>query len=261
MISETGADGDRPMAAEAIQQAALAELRRAALFKLLALTVTDPAKAGALRVQRAFAMLPDANPMPLHFGREVYEPARQAWAKADAPALEAEYDRLFRRNLACPPHETSYGDGRRMGGRPAELADIRGFYEAFGVAPSSGDPNLPDHLAAELEFYAILRLKSAHARCEADAERLEVTSEAAASFLEDHLGRWPRAFREAVEAEGAASPYLESAKLIEAAVSAECRRVGVRPRLAESSAAPDPTTSEDVLTCPMASDCGKRAVR
>jgi putative dimethyl sulfoxide reductase chaperone len=234
------------------------ELRRAALFRLLALMMAEPAMAGPARVCEAVARLPHREPVPQSLGRDVWRPAVEAWREAEAEpaALEAEYDRLFRRNMACPPHETAYGDGRRMGGRPAELADIRGFYEAFGMVPSSASPDLPDHLAAELEFCAILLLKSAHARCADDAERLEVTSTAAASFLRDHLGRWPRAFRQAVEAEGAWSPYRETARLIESAIAAECRRLDVVPRLVDGAGPSDPLAHAETFTCPMAARCG-----
>jgi TorA maturation chaperone TorD len=221
--------------------------------------MTDPAKADAPRVQEALAKIPHPQPVARRFGRDVYEPAQLAWQEADPLVLEAEYDRLFRRNLACPPHETAYGDGRRMGGRPAELADIRGFYEAFGVVPSSTDPELPDHLATELEFYSILLLKIAYARVGATPQDVEVTAAAAGAFLEHHLGRWPGAFREAVEAENAASPYLETAHLIEAVIAEECRRVGARPRTVEGIAPQDSIATADDMVCPMAGDCGKRA--
>jgi putative dimethyl sulfoxide reductase chaperone len=254
----SGAVGEA-MNATDTQSQVLDDLQRASLFRLLALMFTDPAKGNVKKVQEMLGRLPVPVAPSSSLGQDFWGPTKQAWQGADPQMLEAEYDRLFRREMACPPHETSYGDGRRIGGRPTELADIRGFYEAFGVAPSSAEPDLPDHLAAELEFYTILRLKVAHARFEGNAQGVEVTSAAAASFLQDHIGRWLSAFRRAVEAAATASTYLETVRLVEAVVAEECREMGVSPQLAEGPVPDDPTTNAEHMTCPMAGNCRKRA--
>ena len=44
-------------------------------------------------------------------------------------------------------------------GKGNTLADIGGFYQAFGLTLDRGIHELPDHIAVELEFYGLLLLK------------------------------------------------------------------------------------------------------
>ncbi|MFN3478975.1 MAG: molecular chaperone [Thermodesulfovibrionales bacterium] len=71
-----------------------------------------------------------------------------------------------------------------------EMADIAGFYRAFGF---DFDGERPDHLSLELEFMRILSLKEAMALQEGDQEKLDVTTNAERKFLSSHIGRWTEA--------------------------------------------------------------------
>lgn len=71
-----------------------------------------------------------------------------------------------------------------------EMADIAGFYRAFGF---SFDGERPDHLCLELEFMRILSLKEAMALQEVDQEKIDVTINAEREFLSSHIGRWTEA--------------------------------------------------------------------
>lgn len=66
------------------------------------------------------------------------------------------------------------------------LADLTGFYKAFGVA--SGDMIL-DHLAVECEFMALLLLREAYAESSGNKEMHEIVKDAQKKFIRDHLGR------------------------------------------------------------------------
>jgi TorA maturation chaperone TorD len=77
------------------------------------------------------------------------------------------------------------------GGHTAPLADIAGFYRAFGVK-IQGDR--PDHMVAELEFFSLVTVAEAAARSTGADDQAEVAASAARSFLRDHLGRWLDAF-------------------------------------------------------------------
>lgn len=114
------------------------------------------------------------------------------------------HDRLFGhagRGLVCP-YETEYGTDGAFG-QPQELADIAGYYRAFGLRPPARSACRLDHVACECEFMDFLCRKEAFtlvateqgARTpEASREAIDVILGAARGFLRDHLGRFGRAF-------------------------------------------------------------------
>lgn len=101
-----------------------------------------------------------------------------------APGLHsAEYHRLFEGKLLCPPNQTAYV--RRDKG--AVLADICGFYHAFGFDFRSETAEKPDHVVTELEFCGVLLAMIAAAP---DEDRATIAAEALAGFADCHLGEW-----------------------------------------------------------------------
>jgi len=86
-----------------------------------------------------------------------------------------------------PLNETEYGRGRSLA-KGSQLADIQGFYRAFGFELDLGTANeLPDHVAVELEFMSLLFLKESFLNELGDAVGLETLRDARAKFLKDHL--------------------------------------------------------------------------
>lgn len=65
------------------------------------------------------------------------------------------------------------------------MAELSAYYEAFGYKPSVEEAD--DHLAVQLGFMSFLKMKQALALIEGNGEHAQVTAEAAASFLKDHL--------------------------------------------------------------------------
>ena len=104
--------------------------------------------------------------------------------------LVMELARLFDGAVACPINETAY-DRRDKG---VIIADVCGFYNAFGFEPREGVGEKPDHLITELEFAALLLLMLAQAVEEDDSDRIEITAHAWRAFFEEHLGPWWPAF-------------------------------------------------------------------
>lgn len=105
--------------------------------------------------------------------------------------------------MHCVPNEMA-----QLGGMPQleltrtfELADVAGFYRAFGVKVRPGSERA-DHIITELEFMNLLAVKEAIAlQEEGDGEHAEVCRDASRAFLEDHLGRWaPRLGERLVDA-------------------------------------------------------------
>lgn len=227
-------------------------LARAALYRWLARGFAYPEAGHAREMARAFARLDHALLGEILPPRLVKALARtgRAWrGRADAE-LAAEYVRLFLGGGPVMLHETAYGDARRIAGRTAELADIGGFYAAFGFTLSESDPDLPDHLCAELEFHSLLLVKQAYALARGWLSKAGLARAAARTFLEQHLGRWVGAFRSSLQEHHTGS-YLDLADAVEALVEAECRRLRARPT-AFTGRLPHDTMQEDSLTCPRA---------
>jgi TorA maturation chaperone TorD len=168
---------------------------------------------------------------------------------ADPAAVAAEYVFLFDRQVRCPPYEGAYGAARGLAGKGAQLADVAGFYAAFGLRPAGDQADMEDHVAAELEFMSALAIKEAWALGEPDAGALEVTRAAEAAFVRDHLGAWAGAFAREVQSATPLRFYVAAADVLAAWVEAECAVLGVEPARLEAS---DPAAEEECLTCPMA---------
>jgi TorA maturation chaperone TorD len=174
-----------------------------------------------------------------------------AASEADAAALGDEHVFLFGRQVRCSPYESAYSGLSPFGDKTARLADVAGFYTAFGLAPAAAQPDMEDHVGAELEFMSALALKEAWALAEGEAGALEVTRAAATKFLTDHLGRWAAAFAAAVEAATPLPFYTAAASLLAAWVDAEIAALGASPSRVTG---PDDVAADDAepFSCPMA---------
>lgn len=171
---------------------------------------------------------------------------------ADAvSALQSAYIDLFdRREGGFPLYETEYGRGRSLG-KGSELADLSGFYRAFGLELGAGDSprEMPDHLSVELEFYAWLLLKEAHLLRAQAEEGVSIVEDARAKFLRSHLGPFACAVAER-SALSTHAAYRELIGFCAELVAGECASMGV-----EVEALPFlPNTPE-----PEAVECGAAA--
>lgn len=122
--------------------------------------------------------------------RQSYQRTNSLLLRIDEDTLDLEYVRLFGPVARCPLHETAYGDAGRLLGRSACLADIAGFYLAFGLQPATSDAHREDHIGLELEFMSLLNVKEAYAIVEGRRDAVEVTRTAQQRFVQDHLGTW-----------------------------------------------------------------------
>lgn len=116
----------------------------------------------------------------------------RSWVAAgspDAKALGERYECLFGHALSpdFPPYSTQYG-GEAAFRQSQSMADICGYYSAFGLRVAAGRKERPDHLSIECEFMAFLALKEAHALEEGRQEQAELSRQAATRFLREHLG-------------------------------------------------------------------------
>ena len=190
---------------------------------------------------------------------EELEAVRDRWVEAKGRRtadgdddFQGAYVRLFGHAVrgACPLYELEYGHGEIIQ-QSSILADITGFYTAFGMELVSGGNERPDHVSVECEFMSILAAKEAHAMShEEDAEAHGTLNEAQRAFLEDHLAKWlPSLGRRITEAQPQGF-YGGIARFAEAFVLSECRRLDAvgGSRLLELRP-PDPTRDATI-------DCG-----
>jgi TorA maturation chaperone TorD len=221
-------------------------LSRSACYKLLSLAFLPPFEGSAelfSSIDRIVGALPEAH-------QAILRPTVQDVAIARSGPTEREYSRLFGVGLVATPYESEY-DPLASARKGHCLADLLGFYEAFGVRPAEWRKEFPDHIAVELEFMSLLLLKAAHAGAEALQEAREVSEESATKFLADHLAAWGRGFADRVEAATEDGFYRFATRLLRGFLLAECRLLGVE--LATAAAAP--SEGSEPPTCPFASEC------
>lgn len=222
-------------------------LARSALYKLLSVAFLPPEEGTReilSGIDRILPLLPEEE-------RAAIAPL-VARLEADSPHLDPlpEYTRLFGVGLAATPYETEY-DPLASARKGHRLADLSGFYEAFGMRLAGHRKDFPDHVAAELEFMAIVSLNAARAADEGLAEARAACDDAARKFLADHLGTWAPAFADRVEAATQDRFYRVAARLLREFVRAECRFLGVEPL----PAAEAPAGDSGPPSCPVVPGC------
>lgn len=90
---------------------------------------------------------------------------------------------------ACPPYELEYGSSEVFQQSQA-LADIAGFYGAFGVQLSGSLAERPDHVVPEWEFLGLLSIKEAQAIAAGRVDAAVCCRDAQRAFLKDHAAIW-----------------------------------------------------------------------
>lgn len=191
-------------------------------------------------------------------------------------AYRAVFGLVFSRH--CPPCETEYCESKDVFYRSQQMADIGGFFRAFGLRPDSRAPERVDHAAMMIGFVAFLLgslslpCGRTASRAGEDLEREAVVRAALASFIRDHCAWWMPTFgrcleRRAQEVSAAADEAsLRSAathlagvgRVLRAWVAAERLNAGVDPsrRILEPALAD--AAADDA--CPgVCNDCGDAA--
>ncbi len=146
-----------------------------------------------------------------------------------AESLRSGYDVAFDESssIRCAPTEMD-----QLGGVPQleltrtfEMADVGGFYKAFGLELGDGDERV-DHIAAELEFMNLLAVKEAVALIEeGQGEHAKICRDASRVFLRDHLQRWASRFGTSL-AEADGDPiYSAGGRLLGAFVAFDADRL------------------------------------
>ena len=169
-----------------------------------------PALAGALQTLCAAASL-----------QEGVFTLYESLSDLDPDELAAEWEANFEASggLFCPLGETAHctESAQEAWLKGYRLADIAGFYHAFGVEVTPGS-GVADHLAMELEFMHLLAVKEAVALEQGEVEGAGTCRDAAISFMNDHLGRWTGKVHQRLE-DGQGTVYPVAAAILEGFVS------------------------------------------
>jgi DMSO reductase family type II enzyme chaperone len=158
-----------------------------------------------------------------------------------AEDLETAYRDAFSHihSADCPMFETDYG-ARDVWRQSNVLADIAGFYRAFGIREHG---ERPDHVSAEFEFLHLLAYKQAWAEARGEQEHLALCRDAERTFLRDHVLTWIPGFAARVEAVAGDGVYGGAARLADAVLRAEAERLGLP--IAEDLAPTPPGSLEE----------------
>ena len=161
---------------------------------------------------------------------QTYQYLSCAFLNPQDPHLASEFPQLFSHNLTpdCSPYETEYGSSHIFW-QSQQLADIVGFYRAFGVELKDTAHERVDHIAVELEFMSYLTLKEAHILKHRSDANVEITQDAERKFLKDHLAKWVRPFRDRIQKKLSGSAYAKLANLLVRFIEWDCRRLDIHP--------------------------------
>lgn len=144
--------------------------------------------------------------------------------------VTGDYEALFGGTVRVPPYEGSYElDPIRQG---RQLADVAGFYRAFGAEAHGPAAERPDHVGCELEFLAFLELRYLAAVVAGDDASAALVHEIGTTFLRDHPGRWLPTFFADLSGASTKSPLYRALAAFGARALAwelECRGIECEP--------------------------------
>lgn len=129
--------------------------------------------------------------------------------KAVTPSeLEGQHFRLFGPAAACPL-ELAFHATKDPNGQAKTIADLAGFYKAFGVESEERADGLP----AVLEFLAYLEIKRVHAEINGWSEKRDIAADASEKLRGEVVFKAVCAVTRKLQAAGAPEFYLQLAAL------------------------------------------------
>lgn len=199
---------------------------RAEIYRFLALAFADPVPGAAARLQRQW---PIAEAGLHSLGMSGAEHGCATAVRLSEADLKRAHVACFGHAVSkdCPPYEAEYGQAHIFE-KTQTLADVTGFYRAFGLALADSARDRPDHLAFELEFMEFLCQKQAFAAKQGHpSERIALCHDAQRAFLDEHLGRWAFGFAHRVIAKSPTGIHAAVAGLLDAFLSHELAAMGI----------------------------------
>jgi TorA maturation chaperone TorD len=223
-------------------------MARQALYRFTAISLLDP-RQGAwqrLREARRSPVVSEAaelvravacgKPVKLGSGERDISGLNPAPVLKALPDSLAELNTLYEQSFgllvskACPAYETEYIDSKYSFQRSNALADIAGFYRAFGLTTSDDNRDRVDYIVFELEFMAVLltlERNAATTGTDSRDEQLEICRAAQVRFMREHLGWWAPPFAKLLSRETEGTFYANVADLLAALIPAERVFLGI----------------------------------
>jgi putative dimethyl sulfoxide reductase chaperone len=205
---------------------------RGQVYSFLALAFSRPDGRQFAALRREYDLLPNSlHALGDRSSRRAASGLRRSIASLTAAALEDAHVRCFGHAVSkdTPPYEAEYGQAHIFE-KTQTLADIAGFYRAFGLEMAAGSHERVDHISVELEFMHFLCLKEAHALENHHPEaRIAMCRDAQAKFLREHLSCWAPGFAQRLRARADGTPYQGLSELLASFLAGELRALGVQP--------------------------------
>jgi TorA maturation chaperone TorD len=153
---------------------------------------------------------------------------REAFGRYDAEELAVDYAKLFVGpfELKAPPYGSVYLDNERRVMGESTMEVIRAYGEA-GLSVDEGFREVPDHIAAELEFMHYLASKAAEERGSYATKNKLIFVSAQKRFMDKLLGPWVPAFCELIKRESSSAFYRALAGSLEAFIRCDCEYLGL----------------------------------
>jgi len=172
---------------------------------------------------------------------------------ASASDLKSLHGHIFSHVISadCPPCEAFY-TAQGISQETSELADIAGFFKAFGLTLAESER--VDHISVELEFMHFLTYKEAYAQTHHDPARARFCRETQRKFIRDHLGRWGTHFARLLDQKADGGYYSFLASLLAKFVSSEVAFLRVNPEVTLASQEWRSADSDE-SSCPIGEAC------
>lgn len=149
----------------------------------------------------------------------------EEFSAAGPDSLLVDYTRLFLgpNHIIAKPYGSAWLEGEQTLMQDSTMA-VEELYEEGGFEIAEDFRELPDHIAAELEFLYLLIYRENEARRNGDSQALTATAGLRTRFLGEHLGCWVGSFTAAVRAGAQSGFYRELAELTDRFVKLEASR-------------------------------------
>lgn len=210
-------------------------LEEARAYQLLARGFMYPDKEWLQSFSEFLALRKDENGNYMsEFENSLSNSLNQGLDEYTLDGIANEYDRLFTpgETILAPVYETEYAMDTIFA-KTKELADLNGFYNAYGLEVSESNRERSDHISIELEFMAMLLVKEAYARNEGWDDKANVCLESRKKFLKDHIGRWGPTFCTLVKHKSDVEFYKVLAGLTADLINKDLKNLQVKPGFIE----------------------------
>ena len=221
------------------------------LYKLLSLGLAYPEENNWAMIERQFKMsenLFEGEMLSrLNSFKEYFNKNRHG-----IDDIKSEYLNIFDVGRKISPYETEYMT-EKLSRKPFELADIAGFYTAFGLGVTEGMRNKEalDHISIELEFMAILAWKELCALENGQEENVKIVRDAKLKFLKEHLAKWGFFFCRQIYDLESNGFFIRLARLLELVLILECQRYSLDASIFDKQISREPYNGvrSEKLTC------------